>query len=278
MIFNSKYGYIYIFSKNNAFVLNDNNYNLNIFIKKLNKYVDITSIIFINKSDIFNIVLDIDENTTNLIYKNYNLHINNNILLNNNNNDIELLFNNNIKLINFCIKKYFNRFTSYYDDIYQEGSMALWQACNNFDKNKNISFSTYATSYIIGYIKKYLFYNHSLIKIPRNIYYSQNRENNNDFINCSQISSLNYQINDDNKHYMEEIIDNKQNEYDALIMNIDLQNIILSLKDIEQKIFKYHILGYSTVNISKMLNISQPNVSRKLIQIKNLISKKLGLF
>ena len=43
MIFNSKYGYIYIFSKNNAFVLNDNNYNLNIFIKELNKYIIVTT-------------------------------------------------------------------------------------------------------------------------------------------------------------------------------------------------------------------------------------------
>ena len=69
MILNSKYGYIYIFSKNNAFILNDNNYNLNIFIKELNKYIDITSTIIIDKNNIFNFALDVDESTTNLIYK-----------------------------------------------------------------------------------------------------------------------------------------------------------------------------------------------------------------
>ena len=42
------------------------------------------------------------------------------------------------------------------DDIIQEGLLGLWQAAERFDESRGAAFSTYATHYIEGYMKRYI--------------------------------------------------------------------------------------------------------------------------
>lgn len=46
------------------------------------------------------------------------------------------------------------------DDLFQEGCMGLMRAARKFDPNKNVRFSTFATSWICAFILKYLTTNH----------------------------------------------------------------------------------------------------------------------
>lgn len=80
------------------------------------------------------------------------------------------LFDNNIKLVNYCIGKYFSGYCfRYYDDMYQEGLLALWDSTKHYDKTKSV-FVTYASSYILGRIRTFINYQTiSPYKIPRTI-------------------------------------------------------------------------------------------------------------
>lgn len=60
------------------------------------------------------------------------------------------------------------------EDLYQVGAIGLINAYNNFDKDYNVKFSTYAYSFILGEMKKYIRENKS-IKVSREISYLSNR-------------------------------------------------------------------------------------------------------
>ena len=60
------------------------------------------------------------------------------------------------------------------EDLFQVGVIGLIQAYYNYDKSYDTKFSTYAYSYILGQMKKYMRENKS-IKISRDIQYLTNR-------------------------------------------------------------------------------------------------------
>lgn len=67
------------------------------------------------------------------------------------------LVRDNLNLVPYCINTRFSNtpeFTSEWDDLYQEGCIGLIKAAERFDETKS-SFSTYALSYITGYIQMY---------------------------------------------------------------------------------------------------------------------------
>ena len=69
--------------------------------------------------------------------------------------------NCNLKLVLSVIKKF--RFKNENpDDLFQVGCIGLIKAIDNFDRNLNVKFSTYAVPMIIGEVKRYLRDNHSL--------------------------------------------------------------------------------------------------------------------
>lgn len=84
--------------------------------------------------------------------------------------EAESLFYNNMKLV----PKFVKNFNSHKDvsidesDLLQIGYQGLWDACNRFDSSKGFKFSTFAVSYIIGYVKRSLRDAHR-IHISRNI-------------------------------------------------------------------------------------------------------------
>lgn len=65
-----------------------------------------------------------------------------------------------------------NRFSNYNqkEDLYQVGIIGLINAYKHFDKTRGCKFSTYAYTYILGEMKKYLRENHGF-KISRDIIY-----------------------------------------------------------------------------------------------------------
>ena len=67
----------------------------------------------------------------------------------------ESLIEKNINLVHLFVNKlnygYVDR-----EDLFQAGLMGLYEAAKRFDKTKNIKFSTFASYYIIGEIKKEL--------------------------------------------------------------------------------------------------------------------------
>ena len=84
--------------------------------------------------------------------------------------DKEEIVLSNLNLVDYVIKKQMHIpiYDSYYEDYQQEGRLALIIATMRYDASKGYAFSTYAISYISGYIKKYKrgFVN-GLLKVPR---------------------------------------------------------------------------------------------------------------
>lgn len=58
---------------------------------------------------------------------------------------------------------------------------------------------------------------------------------------------------------------------DELIL-VDIRKL---LTEQQKKIFDYLLLGYNQVDISRLMNISQPVVSRKVSKIRNIVRKEL---
>lgn len=77
------------------------------------------------------------------------------------------LVNENSPLIKSIVKRYKNKGVEY-EDLYQIGSLGFLKAIQNFDKNFNVKFSTYAVPMIAGEIKRYLRDN-GIIKVSRSV-------------------------------------------------------------------------------------------------------------
>lgn len=86
---------------------------------------------------------------------------------NNDQEALNILVEENSPLIKSVIKRYRNKGVEY-EDLYQIGSMGFLKAIQNFDKNFNVKFSTYAVPMIAGEIKRFLRDN-GIIKVSRSV-------------------------------------------------------------------------------------------------------------
>lgn len=72
--------------------------------------------------------------------------------------EIDKLVEENIDLVGFTLNRYFRNFRDKFpymvEDLYQEGSIGLFDAAKKYDKNKG-KFSTIATKYIWGYMMRF---------------------------------------------------------------------------------------------------------------------------
>lgn len=73
----------------------------------------------------------------------------------------------NLPLVKQISKNYSKIVTISSDDLFQEGCCALIKAVDNYELQKNIAFSTYASSYIKGQLKNYINSNKYLFHIPK---------------------------------------------------------------------------------------------------------------
>jgi len=78
----------------------------------------------------------------------------------------EQRFNENIKLVHYCLKK-LSYPALYQEDVRQEGMLELWRVSQSFDESRGFSFATYAVPCILGAMKRFVRENCSTIRIPR---------------------------------------------------------------------------------------------------------------
>lgn len=69
-------------------------------------------------------------------------------------NDIDTIINENKNLI-YSITNYFRDYINK-EDLFQVGVIGMLKAYKNYDESLNIKFTTYAYSYILGEMKKYV--------------------------------------------------------------------------------------------------------------------------
>lgn len=70
------------------------------------------------------------------------------------------------------VRKVVNSFTEWrqlYDDLFNEGVLALIKAVERFDPSRGHKFSTFAMPYITGKIQQYFRDKHHLIRLPQSI-------------------------------------------------------------------------------------------------------------
>lgn len=79
-------------------------------------------------------------------------------------NKYEEVISSSSGLIYMIINKYFNNYDR--EDLYQVGVIGVIKAYNNYKKNKNTKFSTYAYKYIYGEIYNYI-NNYKNIKVSK---------------------------------------------------------------------------------------------------------------
>ena len=79
----------------------------------------------------------------------------------------ELFINGNLRLVLSIIQRFSNS-SENVDDLFQIGCLGLIKALDNFNRDLNVKFSTYAVPMIIGEIRRYLRDNNS-IRVSRSL-------------------------------------------------------------------------------------------------------------
>lgn len=207
------------------------------------------------------------------------------------------------KLIYSIINKY--SFFGEIDDLYQVGMIGLLKACDNFDSSFNTKFSTYAHTYILGEVLKYIRDN-KVVKINRDLIRLASRVEkvreilnqklmrevtnsevasflgideelvNEAVISSNFVKSLDYELNDEGRELnLYDSIKYEEKGFDSDL--IDLRDSLDSLSEEEKKIIQYRYFDDRTQSdISSELGMSQVQVSRSEAKILKKLKNKLS--
>jgi RNA polymerase sigma factor (sigma-70 family) len=223
--------------------------------------------------------------------------------------DKDKLIKDNIGLVKKYAGKFSHRYC--YDDLVQEGLIALFLASNKFDESKGIKFSTFATNYIINSIKRFLSINSRTIRLPinkisiLNAYFLLCKEikiNNSDNINtyndiakklrikereliylinsekgCISLDKIYTEDNNENNNIYKYLYveDEQYNKVDEEIDNTSLiKEIFKTLSKSERThiIKKYELLGYDEEECSDK---ESKHINRKTDYISRNAIKKI---
>ncbi len=219
------------------------------------------------------------------------------------NDELNKLIYENKNLIYYFVNKYKNYYN--YDDLYQVGVMGLISAYKNYKKDGGSKFSTYAYTYIMGEIKKFI-REDKTIKVSKEYNSLKYKVNNakvlleqklmrevtiSDLVDyleideytLSRILELDNNIksldgtisnNVDNLNLYDVIPDKKNSNLDDLI---SLRDELSKLSDYDKKLLQYRYYQDKTQSeVADILGISQVKVSRyenKLLKtLKNNMS------
>ena len=186
-------------------------------------------------------------------------------------NDNELLFlvaESNEEATNLLINKYRNlilstlkEYLKEYNiigvevaDLYQEGLIGLLQAINSFDKEKDVTFYTYAKACIKS----------SLLTAIRKTFRMKNRILNNSFPLDKLIEETNY------NYY--EIFKDYRNDPDVLLSKEEDENELLDsikskLSNNEKTIFELKLKGLSNSEIANLIDKDKKYVENTMFRI-----------
>ena len=187
-------------------------------------------------------------------------------------NDNELIYlccENNEEAINIVINKYKNCILSILKDylkeyniigvevadLYQEGLIGLMHAINTFDKEKNVSFYTYANACIKT----------SIISAMRQTFRMKNRILNNSY-------SLDMLIEDTNSS-LYDLCEDESNEPNNVLINKEekeelLNNIKSKLSKNELVIFELKLKGLKNDEIAELLGKDKKRIENAMSRIK----------
>ena len=196
---------------------------------------------------------------------------------------MEELINEMSSLI-YKIAREFTTNNDLINDLYNQGVLGIYDAYNNYDKNSNTKFSSYAYMYIYGKMYSYMYSNRNIKLNKENVKLYKLIKKTKDYL--SQVNFKEPSINEISTYLNidENIIINTLNmfqetlsldyEYDDSNIlsfahnnksdDITIINDLLSVLDDEQKkviMYKYYS-GYSQSEIAAIMNMSQSGVSR----------------
>jgi len=174
----------------------------------------------------------------------------------------------NINLVHHMLKKY-PWTKDDYDDYFQIGAYGLCMAVQGFDENKGFEFSTYAASWITGCVKKY----------SRDFGQGPIRPTRSDFTNNTKPKYLYIDglINENGDNYGYDLLASEESKEDKIIAMLDLQKIRTNFSKRENLIINLSVAGNKQMNIAKILGISQAQVSRIKIGIRDKLKRYLNV-
>ena len=186
-------------------------------------------------------------------------------------NDNELIYmccENNEEAENLIIDKYKNcivsilkSYTKEYNiigveiaDLYQEGLIGLMHAIKTFDKDKDVTFYTYANTCIKT----------SIISAMRQTFRMKNRILNNSY-------SLDKLIEDTNHSYYEIFKDNSNEPNNILLKEEENSELINAIESVLSKgelaVFQLKLKGLNNIEIADLLNKNKKYVENTMFRI-----------
>lgn len=170
-----------------------------------------------------------------------------------------IIFKKYSSVIDLYAKKYLNLVDGKgmdYNDLYQEGLIALNEAINKYKEQKNIKFASFAS---ICIERKMV----SLVRMASRKKHS--------ILNDSY--SLDYKKEDASESFVNLLQSNKDSIEDILITKESTINIInkinTSLSSLEKKVYELRLNGYSYEMIAKEMGKTPKAIERTLDRIRN---------
>jgi RNA polymerase sigma factor (sigma-70 family) len=163
--------------------------------------------------------------------------------------DPQALFDRNMSLVPFIYSKKFYEYTDHKEDLIQEGYMALWRSCLNFDELKGFKFSTYACTSIYRKMLEY-----TQLNIQKH----------------SGVVSIDSVIAEDgegNELYIKDTLSNNREDFNRYA----IQEALLRVSERDRSIVCKLMEGYTQNQIAEMHNISQASVSRCLHKFRTIL-------
>ncbi|AEO93340.1 RNA polymerase sigma factor [Bacillus phage G] len=159
------------------------------------------------------------------------------------------------------------------EDYIQVGMIGLFAAREKFDESKNYKFSTFAMSYICGYLLKEIERN-TLVKFPRSI----QKEERIDFMNSifsvnSEYVSLDKDIKAMRDVGESELLIRRTSLEEEVLSNLEFDRALNTLNEKNKQVVLMKLEGHSNIEISKYTGISTKMISKIFCNSKKKIAQ-----
>ena len=182
----------------------------------------------------------------------------------------EAFITQNLGLVHACAGRFRGRGIEY-DDLYGAGCMGLVKACDNFDPERGVCFSTYAVPVILGEIKK-LFREGGTVKVSRSLKelgmrVQAAREHTMKL--CGTEPTLSQLA----EHQLDIPVESPE---EALADRISLEEVLRALPEQDRQLIQLRFYGNRTQSeTAKVLHTTQVQISRRERKILVLLRRRL---